>query len=70
MERSNVPYVPSADTVDGINLASVIRTVGHHPNLYLCSGRYPAQSELQEISRHYEGVLLIFQNIEDELAIE
>lgn len=52
------------------DFATTIRTVANHPVLHIWSGSIPDHEALQQMSQCYEGVLIIFKDISDELQAE
>lgn len=78
-QRSKVPFIPShelppymsrPDEIGPDLTEKALRTVSQHPDICICSGIVPDQNELYKLAEHFDGVLLIFQNISDELMME
>ena len=49
--------------------AEVFRAVMEHSDICICSGFVPDRNKLCELAEQYDGVLVIFENISDELTM-
>lgn len=63
------PYISSPEDKGERLQAMVFRTVMEHSDICICSGFVPDRSKLCELAEQYDGVLVIFENISDELTM-
>ncbi len=54
---------------DGEALLKEIARTLSHSDICICSGFVPDRSKLCELAEQYDGVLVIFENISDELTM-
>ena len=58
----NAPYISNPED-------RVFRAVMEHSDICICSGFVPDRNKLCELAEQYDGVLVIFENISDELTM-
>ena len=65
----NVPYISTPEDRGERLQAEVFRAVMEHSDICICSGFVPDRNKLCELAEQYDGVLVIFENISDELTM-
>lgn len=63
------PYISSPEDKGADLTLKAIRTVSQHPDICICSGFIPERSRLYELAEQFDGVLVVFENISDELTM-
>lgn len=63
------PYISSPEDKGADLTLKAIRTVSQHPDICICSGFIPERSRLCELAEQFDGVLVVFENISDELTM-
>ena len=63
------PYISSPEDKGADLTLKAIRTVSQHPDICICSGFIPERSKLCELAERFDGVLVVFENISDELTM-